>query len=254
MKNPLRFKLFRNFLYILIGFAVLVILLDNLIMPWYVSSPETTVPSVINMDESEAISVLEKSGFDAIVSDTSFGLDMPEGTIFLQKPDAGKIVKEGRTVYLFVSGGEKIVSVPQLRGKSIVDAKFSLERLGLKLGRVQRLSSNQPEDMIFDQEYAVGTPLKQGESVGVVVSAGRGGGSIVIPDLIGKSLLDARLILVDSSLVVGKINYQPSSTLLPNTILDQYPSSGNRVNPGDAVDLFVTKPADKKIPGEGGNE
>jgi serine/threonine-protein kinase len=143
--------------------------------------------------------------------------------------------------------------LPQLKGKSIIDAKFALERLGLKLGRIERLYSNQPEDMIFDQQYAVGTPLKQGEIVGITVSAGRGGGSIFVPDLIGKSLLDARLILSDSSLVVGKVNYQQSATLLPNTVLDQYPSSGNRLSAGDAVDLFVTKPADPQIPQERDN-
>jgi serine/threonine-protein kinase len=253
MKNPLRLKLFRNILYILFGLIVIVILLDNLLMPWYVSSPETTVPSVINMKDSDAITALEKADFEVVISDTSFGLEYPSGTIFLQKPDAGKIVKEGRTVYLFVSGGEKIINVPQLKGKSIVDAKFALERLGLKLGRVERIFSNQPEDMIFDQQFAAGTPLKHGEVVGVTVSAGRGVGSILVPDLIGKSLLDARLILSDSSLVIGKVNYQPSSTLLPNTILDQYPSSGNRLSAGDAVDLFVTKSPDPNIPQERDN-
>ncbi len=250
MKNPLRLKLFRNILYILFGLIVIVILLDNLLMPWYVSSKETTVPAVINMKDYDAIAALEQAGFEVVISDTSFGLEYPAGTIFLQKPDAGKIVKEGRTIYLFVSGGDKIVNVPQLKGKSIVDAKFALERIGLKLGRVERMFSNQPEDMIFDQQYALGTPLKQGEMVGITVSAGRGGGSIVVPDLIGKSLLDARLILSDSSLVAGKVNYQPSSTLLPNTILDQYPSGGNRLSAGDAVDLFVTKPPDSNTPQE----
>jgi len=56
-----------------------------------------------------------------------------------------------------------------------------------------------------------------------------------------KSLSEAEKVLADSSLKVGKINYQPSFSLLPNTILDQYPSKGNKVNPGDAIDLFVTK-------------
>jgi serine/threonine-protein kinase len=219
-------------------------------MPWFVSSPETIVPAVINMKESDAAATLEEAGFEVIISDTSFGLEYPAGIIFLQKPDAGQVVKEGRTIYLFVSGGEKIVYVPQLKGKSIVDSKFALERLGLKLGRVARIFSNQPADMIFDQQFAVGTPLKQGEMVGITVSAGRGSGSIFVPDLIGKSLLDARLILSDSSLVIGKVNYQPSSTLLPNTILDQYPSSGNMLSAGDAVDLFVTKPPDPNTPPE----
>ena len=248
MKKKVSKSLIRKALYILFGFIVFILLLNYVIMPWYVSSPETKVPLVVGLQAQEAISLLEKEGFKPLISDTSYGLQLPTGEVFLQKPDAGKVVKEGRTVYLFISGGQKVISVPLLKGKSILDAKFALERLGLKLGRIERIPSSQPEDMIFDQQYAEGTLLKQGETVGVTVSAGRGGGEIVVPDLIGKSLSEAKKILADSSLVIGKINYQPSSTLLPNTILDQYPSSGNTLNPGDAVDLFATKAADKNIP------
>ena len=250
MKKLLRNSLTRKVIYGLVGFIIFILLLDNLFMPWLVSSPETTVPEVKGLPVPEATNLLEKDGFRPIVRDTSYGLEVPVGSVFLQKPDAGSVVKEGRTVYLYVSGGVKIIAVPQLKGKSLLDAKFALERLGLKLGRVERIPSSHPEDMIFDQQFAEGTRLKQGEFVGVTISAGRGGGTILVPDLIGKSLTEARKILADSSLIIGKINYQPSSTLLPNTILDQYPSSGNTLNPGSAVDLFVTKPADRFEPNE----
>jgi eukaryotic-like serine/threonine-protein kinase len=250
MKKILRNSLLKKILYILFGLLLLILLFDNIIMPWYVSSPETSVPQVVGLPVSEAFTLLEKDGFKPILSDTSYGLQVPVGAIFFQKPGAGAVVKEGRAVYLFVSGGVKIIPVPILIGKTTLDAKFALERLGLKLGRIERIPSSQPEDMIFDQQYAEGTMLKQGEFVGVTISAGRGGGSVIVPDLIGKSLTEARKILADSSLIIGKINYQPSATLLPNTILDQYPSSGNSLNPGNAVDLFVTKPADTNIPNE----
>jgi len=253
MKKNLRKSLLKKILYILLGLVAFILLLNYLIMPWYVSSPETKVPQVVGLQTQEAINLLQKDGFKPIISDTSYGLQVPTGGVFLQKPDAGKVVKEGRTIYLFISGGQKVISVPLLKGKSILDAKFALERLGLKLGRIERIPSSQPEEMIFDQQYAEGTLLKQGEIVGVTVSSGRGGGEIIVPDLIGKSLSEAKKILADSSLVIGKINYQPSSTLLPNTILDQYPSSGNTLNPGDPVDLFATKPADKNSPDEENN-
>jgi len=250
MKNILQNSIFRKTLYFLLGFVVLILLLDKLIMPWFVSSPETKVPEVVGLQISDAVKTLEAEGFEPLVSDTSYGLKVPVGAVFFQKPDAGAVVKEGRTVFLFVSGGMKTIQVPVLKGKSVLDAKFALERLGLKLGKVERIPSSHPEDMIFDQQYAEGTLLKQGEFVGVTISVGRGGGSIIVPDLIGKSLTEARKILADSSLIIGKINYQPSATLLPNTILDQYPSSGNSLNSGNGVDLFVTKPSDRNIPEE----
>ncbi len=225
------------FLSILIVFFIL----DKVILPFYVSSEEISIPSVIGKTESEAISILEKKGFEVFIADTSFGNDVPAGKIFMQRPEAGKIVKSGRTIYLFVSGGEKAVIVPALKGKSIVDSKFALERIGLKLGNVEYLQSNYPKDMVFDQQFVEGTKLKKGSSVNIFVSSGSLSGRIIVPDLVGKSLTEARQILSDSTLQVGKINFIISNTLLPNTILDQYPVYGNRLNSGDKVDLFVTK-------------
>jgi beta-lactam-binding protein with PASTA domain len=190
---------------------------------------------------------LEDNNLEPIISDTTYDLRFAKGTIVIQRPHAGEKVKEGRRVYLFVSGGEPVVSVPLLKGKSLRDAKFALERLGLKLGQIDEVSSNNPKDMITDQQYAEGTRIKKGEYVGVSISVGTGEGTIIVPDLIGQSLAEAERVLADSSLKVGRINYQRSFSLLPNTVLDQYPSKGNKANAGDAVDLFVTKAAE---PGE----
>lgn len=240
--NKLFKKSLAKKLLIALGIIIVIILLfDYLILPWYVSSIETSVPSVIGLKKSEAIEKLEQSDFKVQVADTSFSDKYPVGIIFLQKPKAGSIVKEGRLIYLFLSGGEPEVTVPRLIGRSIRDAKFALEKLGLKLGVVDEISSTNPKDMIFDQQFSEGTPLKRGYPVNVTISAGNVGGQITVPDLIGKSLSEATMLLRDSSFVVGKINYQRSFSLLPNTVLDQYPSKGNKLNPGDKVDLFVTK-------------
>jgi len=228
----------------LIGLGIviaLILILDNILFPLYVSGTESVVPSVVGMNEEEAFKTLKDADFDPVIADTTFGVSFSPGKIFLQKPEAGKTVKEGRSIYLFISGGDQTISVPLLKGKSVLDARFALERVGLKLGEIEEVASSQPKDMIFDQQFAEGTKLGKGQSVGVSISIGKGFGDIEVPDLIGKSLTEAKKILADSSLTVGKINYQFSSTLLPNTILDQYPAPGNKLNSGDAVDLFITK-------------
>jgi beta-lactam-binding protein with PASTA domain len=222
----------------IIGF---ILIMDNIVMPLYVSSPETIVPKVIGLDEADAIQILKDEDFKPVISDTSYGVSLPPGKIFLQKPEGGKVVKKGRTIFLFISGGQQTVAVPLLKGKSVLDARFALERIGLKLGNIDEAASDQPKDMIFDQQFAQGTMLRKGQSVGVSVSIGKGFGDIEVPDLIGKSLSEAREVLSKNSLTVGKINYQISNTLLPNTILDQYPAPGNKLNSGEGVDLFLTK-------------
>jgi eukaryotic-like serine/threonine-protein kinase len=225
--------------------AVLVIILDFLILPWYVSSPETNVPVVVGIKVDQAMDMLSNADLDPVVSDTIYDEKYPEGSVVLQNPKGGEIVKNGRRIYLYVSGGEPVVLVPPLTGKSLRDARFSLERVGLELGKVDELPSSNPKGVIFDQQFAEGTKLKKGEAVGVSISTGvETEEGITVPDLIGKSLAEAERTLRDSSLAVGKINYQRSFSLLPNTILDQYPSSGNKVKEGTAVDLFVTTSAE----------
>jgi len=246
MKNFLQKPFARKILWIFFVCIVVILLLDNVVLPWYVSSPIEKVPDVMGKTENEAVELLKSQDLEPVIGDTTYDEKFPEGTIIFQRPRAGETVKEGRRVYLFVSGGEPVVHVPELKGKSVRDAKFSLERLGLKLGSIDQEPSSYPRDMIFDQQFAEGTPIKKGESVNVTVSLGQVlAGSIEVPDLIGKSLTEAEAILADSSLKIGKINYQPSFSLLPNTILDQYPSKGNKLNPGDAVDLFVTRAANE---------
>jgi serine/threonine-protein kinase len=227
---------------IIFGVILLFMLfLDFILLPWWVSKDETKVPKVVGFSEEDAISILEDHNLNPMISDTTFNESFPKGTVVLQNPEQGSTVKVGRRIYLFISGGEPIISVPLVKGKSVRDAKFALERLGLKLGSVEQIPSNTPKNMIFDQEYAEGTPIKKGQAVGVSVSSGIEIGEISVPDLIGKSLAEAEKIIADSSLKIGKLNYQISFSLLPNTVIDQYPSKGTKLNPGDVIDLFLTK-------------
>lgn len=241
IKNVNGISLIKKLSIIFVSIILLFLSIDKVLLPLYVYSEEIPIPSVIGKSEREAIDILEAKGFEVVVADTTYGNEMESGKIFMQRPEAGKIVKSGRTIYLFVSGGEKTVLVPALKGKSIIDSKFALERVGLKLGKVEYMQSTYPKDMVFDQQFVEGTKLKRGSSVNIFVSAGSLTGSIIVPDLVGKSLTEARQILADSSLQIGKINYLISNTLLPNTVLDQYPVYGNKLNAGDKVDLFVTK-------------
>jgi len=237
LNNPLAKKILVSFASII----AIIILFNFILMPLYVSGSEIVVPNVVGLTEEEAFQTLLDADFNPSIADTSFGVSLPPGRVFLQKPESRKLVKEGRTVFLFISGGDQIISVPLLKGKSIRDARLSLERIGLKLGTIEEMASTHPKDMVFDQQFAEGTGIRKGQSVGISVSIGKGEGEIIVPDLIGKSLSEASRILADSLLSVGKINYQISGTLLPNTVLDQYPAPGNKLNSGNTVDLFITK-------------
>lgn len=246
MKKSNPKSILQKLLYILIGIFIFYAVFNYLLLPWYVYSAEVNVPKVIGLSVKDAIEKLENSDLEPILGDTVFNRDFKKGTIMYQKPLANDIVKKGRRIYLMVSGGEPMVTVPGLIGKSVTDAKLSLERVGLKLGEITYISSNTPKDVIISQEFAPGYSVKKGLAVGVSISLGMVEGNIEVPNLIGKPLSEAEQILLSLELKPGKLNFQPSSNLLPNTVIDQYPLFGTKLNKGDKVDLFITKQSDKE--------
>lgn len=234
---------------IFIAFLVLIVIIMGMnyyILPWFVSSPEEIVPNLVGKTYEDAVTELDSLNLQAVVTDTIYNEKYNIGTVILQKPNPGQVVKDGRRVYLFISGGKQTVNVPNLKGKSIREAKFTLERIGLNMGEISDVPSNNPKDMIFDQQYAEGTPLKKGDSVGVTLTVGVLSSRVILPDFIGKSLSEVIEILADSSLRVGTVTYRVSNSLLPNTIIDQFPSQGSVVSIGSQIDLFVTKNSDKE--------
>jgi serine/threonine-protein kinase len=236
----------KKFAYILGGLMIFYIVMNYAVMPWYVSSPEVTVPKVVGMSAEQAESTLKDNHLSVVIGDTVSDKRFPRGTIVMQRPFANDVVKKGRTIYLVISGGEPMAVVPEIVGKSITDSKFQLEKVGLKVGEITYVSSSTPKDIVVKQQYVGGYSIVKGTGVGVSVSLGTVEGNIEIPDLIGKSYTEAEAALTGLKLKVGKINYQPSFTLLPNTVIDQYPSKGARLNEGDKVDLFITKIVETK--------
>ncbi len=217
------------------------IALNDYIMPAYVNSPEVKVPDLIGKQKEEAFKILETMHLQPVLQGTRYDEKFPKDQVMFQNPHAGREVKINRRIYLYISGGEPLIKLPNLVGKTLRDAKITLERLGLAVHTIKKVRSEFPPDIVVDQQYPEGTNLTKGNSVDVKVSLGPQIGMIRVPNLLGKTLRQAQSVLRRNSLRIGKINYQKSPNLLPNTIIDQYPGENKLVNVGDSVDVFVTK-------------
>jgi eukaryotic-like serine/threonine-protein kinase len=226
----------------------LFVLLNYIVLPLYVNhGGRTTVPGVVGMSLEEAQKSLEQAGLRIVHGETRPDPAFAPGLVIQQNPAASAVVKEGRRVYVTISGGEVQVPVPSLRGRSMRDARFSLERFGLKLGSVSYdTSDTYPENTIIYQSAAADTRIAKGTTVNIVVSKGQVLTESRVPLVVGKTLSEAEALLSASGLKVGNITYQPSFELVPNTVVDQYPRHGETALPGQAVDLFVIK-AEKPI-------
>lgn len=225
----------------LVIFLALILLIDKVAFPWYVSAEQFEVPSVVGKNKEEAVKLLTDLGLNPILEGPRYDAEYPKDHVIFQKPNSGVVVKEGRRIYLFISGGESLIKVPTLFGKTYRDTKITIERLGLILGEVEEVRSEMPAGRIIEQEPVEGIDVPKGTEVKLKVSVGPKIGMIRIPNLLGKSLKEAEALLRRNSLRFGKTTYLTSPSLLPNTVIDQYPGENKLVAVGDSVDVVLTK-------------
>ncbi len=225
------------------GLIVLGLLLDKLIMPIYVRSDVTQqVPNVIGMSSEEAVSFLRSQKLTPYKADDRYDQRYPKGIVIQQNPSAESIVKTGRRVYIVVSSGEQLVEVPSIHARSLRDARFTLERNGMSMGRIQyEVSSQYPENTIIEQSIQPGMQVPRGTEISVRVSQGRDAERIMVPELVGKSFSEAQRLLHQRGLRIGNITRQPIPDLLPNTVVQQYPHPGDRIPRTQLVDLFLAQ-------------
>lgn len=240
MKKILK-KLFYIPLIALVILLALILLVDKVAFPWYVSAPEYDVPNVVGLNKDEAIKILSELNLNPILEGPRYDARYPKDHVIFQKPNSGVLVKEGRRIYLFVSGGESLIKMPLLFGKTFRDTKVTIERLGLVLGEVEEVKSEMPAGRIIEQEPTEGIDVPKGTEVLLKVSVGPKIGMIRIPNLLGKPFKEAETLLRRNSLRIGKKTFLTSPSLLPNTIIDQYPGENKLVVVGDSVDVVITK-------------
>ncbi len=235
--------------YLLLAFLVLLFVICNdFLLPWYVNQGSVIeVPSVIDKNFEEARTTLASIGLEARQGDVRVDKDHPAGAVIVQNPAPGSKVKKGRRIYLTISEGEQLVEVPNIKGRTLRDASFELEREGLILGAVEYQSSEEfPPNTVIEQGVPAGKKVKKDVYVSVVISQGKTDQKVQVPDLKGKALTDAGKLLANLGLKLGNITYVPSAELLPNTIVDQFPRPNDLVIFGQAVDLFVVQGGEKK--------
>lgn len=232
---------FRKFVLMACSVLILFVLFNYVLMPYYVNAPgEVALASTIGMTYEEAAKVLDAAGLTVLQGDTRSDARYPIGTVIGQHPLPGKTVNRGRRVYLTVSGGEKLVIVPNVKGRSSRDARFQLEREGLTLGEIEYESSPEfPTGTVIRQRIPAGTSVKKESAVPVVISKGNSPDSLLMPELTGKTLIEATSLLKTIGLTVGNVSYKSSTTMLPNTVMDFFPRAGSVVTQGQAVDFIL---------------
>lgn len=135
------------------------------------AAEQVTVPDVKGIDEASAVSHLESRGFK-VNKEYSYSDTVGAGEVYAQSPKANTKAGKGDTVTIQISQGGERVQVPNVKGKSLADAKSELSSAGLKYTEEEEYSDSVTEGSIISQSIAAGEYVNRGNTVTIVVSKG----------------------------------------------------------------------------------
>ncbi len=141
-------------------------------MKLYLAKPSTTVPTLVGKTIEKATDITTKYGLYIKVAGRKPSPLYEADVVMSQQPKAGKIVKQGSIVYVYVSTGNKGAMLT-LTGKPYQEAVKEIENHGLNIGDVVRVYSDEfPKDTVIAQYpiYIVGEHVKK---IDLLVSKGK---------------------------------------------------------------------------------
>jgi serine/threonine-protein kinase len=230
---------------LIVFLALILLVVDLWIMPRYVGLDNIIkVPNVVGMSYTQAYKTLEEAGLSPRVRSEVYNNAVPAGYVTSQLPYPTAEVKPDRSIYLDLSKGKQLIEVPNLIGLNLRDARLALLRAngGLELNKITyNYDERLPPDIIASQSVTPKTKVAFGTMLDVVVSLGAKDVYVAVPNLEGKTLEEAQLLITGAGLSIGNITYGKSETFGAGVVFDQIPPAGDSVKVTTPIHLTISR-------------
>lgn len=161
------------------------------------------------------------------------------------KPKTKKVLLIFTAVLLVLAGmiygiseySKASIEVPNLQGKTIVEAEEMLTSLNLNYILSEEFNAEIKSGQICKQKPPAGSKVKEGRKILLVISKGAEPGKV--PDVTKKNLGEATVILRNAQLEVGKVTVKYDKNAAQGIVLEQSVNAGNMVKIGSKIDLVV---------------
>ncbi|KKK07630.1 Stk1 family PASTA domain-containing Ser/Thr kinase [Micromonospora sp. HK10] len=184
------------------------------------------VPDVVGKEFELAQAELTNAKLNVVKGPSRYDDELPAGVVMATTPKVGTVVKPGAKVTLILSKGRAPVTVPNLVGKNLTEARTILGQLGLKAVETYK-DSDKPRDEILGQSPADGAGVEKGTEVKLDVS--KGPPQVAVPRVVDLPCQQAKQVLESQGFPV---NIQ----LNPNGVARfQNPAENTPVPPGTQV-------------------
>jgi len=143
-----------------------------LVRPYLMPAEIILVPALKGKTLSEAQALADERGFKVEIVDRKNNPDVPKDVIYQVREAEGQAVRPGSVIAIWVSNGPEMLPVPDLRNKTIGQAKRALEEAGFALGGTTKKRDFAEAGTVIDQSVAGADSAPRGAKIDIVLSAG----------------------------------------------------------------------------------
>jgi len=180
-----------------------------------------TVPDVTGKTLEEATSALESLGLSVGKTTKRYSADVAEGAIISSTPKADNTVAPGRSVKLVVSKGIQPVTLDNVVGQNVDDAKATLEAKGLVVNVQEQdyVDGGPSPGVVTSQDPAVttdGQTVAKGSTV--TLYSVKQPEQVEVPNVVGQNLDEATATLQGLGLTVTHQGWGLSDTVREQSV------------------------------------
>lgn len=227
----------KSVLYFVI-FIIIVIGTAVLMMEFLSRGKTVSVPDLRDKEIVKAGGLLRNAGLTLRIEGEDFHPAIPKDYIISQNPEAGSLIKEGRSVGVIVSRGPQEIVVPRLETEMLRRAESIIRQNGLPVGDIAKAHSTTAKDLIISQNPLPGSVVDRRERIDLLVSSGPEEIWYKTPDLTGKTVEEGSAILLKIGMEITKVMTKGKESGL---IIGQKPRAGYPVRNGDRLELIISE-------------
>lgn len=208
------------------------------------------VPDFKGLQIDDARYYASRRDLNIVLNDSLYVPAYPGGVVLDQLPKSGVRVKPGRKIYVTINSfRQPQVEVPYVAGRSLRQAKNMLEAAGLaieSLEYVEDIATNYVLAELLDGEELQAdsnVKVERGSGVTLRVGVAPSAGVTGVPQLLGRTLFEAKSRLWESGLNVGEVSFDEGVSMLDQNRARVYRQSvmpGEGASYGRAINLAVT--------------
>lgn len=193
-----------------------------------------TVPDLVGKTTEEAEKALADAKLVAVTGKPAYSSDVDPGKVCSQSVKAGTSVQEDSQVVFCISLGKETVSVPDVTGKTIDEARDALNKAGLGTDTSSSYSDKVDKDKVISQSVPKDTKVVKGTVVTLEVSLGKKPTpKVKVPNIMTYTLDDAKKAL-DSAGLTYRYTGEADGTVVAMS-----PDAGTEVDEGSTVNFTL---------------